>query len=122
MCIRDRCTCISTIKFASHDTVCTFGSLLDLLKPHSHKWYQLGFHFGLKLEKLNSMIKLNRTPEQLLYETLRLKLESGEEVTWGDVAIVLYGAGEKDLVHQVARVHGGAGEYVIVLYTRHILT
>ena len=68
------------------------------------------------------MIKLNRTPEQLLYETLRLKLESGEEVTWGDVAIVLYGAGEKDLVHQVARVHGGAGEYVIVLYTRHILT
>ena len=89
------------------DTVCTFGSLLGLLKPYSHKWHRLGIHFGLTLEELDSMTKLNRTPEQLLHETLKLKLKRGEEVTWGDVVIALYGAGENDLAQQVARTHSG---------------
>ena len=51
------------------------------------------------------MAKLDHTPEQLLHETLKIKLTRGEEVTWGDVVIALYGAGEDDLAQQVARTH-----------------
>ena len=84
-------------------TVCTFGRLLELLRPCSHKWYELGFHLGLKLEDLNSMLSLKCASEQLLCETLKLKLKSGEELTWREVVIALLKAGEEEVAQEVAR-------------------
>ena len=52
------------------------------------------------------MVKLDLTSEQLLHETLKLKLKSGEEVTWGDVVIALHKAGENELAQQVAHSVG----------------
>ena len=51
------------------------------------------------------MVKLDLTSEHHLHETLKKKLKSGEEVTWGDVVIALHTAGEDDLAQQVALAH-----------------
>ena len=93
----------STIIISIFCTVYTFGRLLELLRPYSHKWYQLGFYLGLKLEDLNSMLSLKCASEQLLCETLKLKLKSGEELTWREVVIALLKAGEEEVAQEVAR-------------------
>ena len=76
-----------------------------MLRPCSHKWYLLGFYLGVKLEDLNSMIRLKHPSEHLLCETLKLKLKlkSSEELTWGEVVIALFKAGEKEIAQEVAR-------------------
>ena len=84
-------------------TVCTFGRLLEVLRPCSHKWYELGFYLGLKLEDLNSMLNLNCASEQLLCEMLKLKLKSGEELTWGDIVITLFKTGEEEIAQNLAK-------------------
>ena len=47
-------------------------------------------------------MKPGLTSEQQLQEMLKLKLMSGEEVTWGDAVIALFGAGEGDLAQKIA--------------------
>ena len=74
-----------------------------MLRPCSHKWYPLGFYLGVKSEDLNSMMRLKYPSEHLLYETLKLRLKGGEELTWGDVIIALFKAGEKEIAQEVAR-------------------
>ena len=82
--------------------VCTFGSLVEVLKPCSIKWYQIGLCLGLSVEELDT------TEESVdrLQEMLKLKLKRGEELTWGDVVIALYNVGEDAIARQVARTHG----------------
>ena len=86
-------------------TVCTLSQLLELLRPCSHKWYALGFHLGVKLEDLNSLVKLKDASEQLLREAVKLKVKSGEELTWGDVVIALLKVGEEEIAKEVTRAH-----------------
>ena len=74
-----------------------------MLRPCSHKWYHLGFYLGVKSEDLNSMMRLKHPSEHLLYETLKLRLKGGKELTWGDV-IVLFKAGEEEIAQEVAKV------------------
>ena len=83
--------------------VCTFDRLLEILRPCSHKWHQLGFYLGLKLEDLNSMVKLKHTSEYLLCETLKLKVKSSEELTWEEVVIALFKAEEATIAQEVAK-------------------
>ena len=45
--------------------------------------------------------------EQCLYETLKLKLKSGEELTWGEVVIILFKVGEEEVAQEVARQDTG---------------
>ena len=78
-----------------------------MLRPCSKKWYEIGLHLGIGHEELDSMVQSDLTSEQLLHETLKLKLKSGEEVTWGDVVIALLAAGEDDLAQQVATANSG---------------
>ena len=77
--------------------------MLELLRPCSHKWYGLGFHLGLKLEDLNPMLYQKCASEHLLCETLKFKLKSGEELTWGEVVIALFKAGEEEIAQNIAR-------------------
>ena len=88
-----------------YHTVCTYGKLLKLLRPCSDKWYRVGFLLGLSVEELDSLKKPGLTSEQQLQEMLKLKLMSGEEVTWGDVVIALLGVGESNLAQEMARAH-----------------
>ena len=78
-------------------TVCTFDELLQLLTPCSHKWYQLGFHLGLKLEDLALMLMLKHSSEHHLHEILKLKMKSGEKLTWGEVVIALLKIEEEEV-------------------------
>ena len=48
------------------------------------------------------MLSLKCASEQLLCETLKLKLKSGEELTWGEVVIALLKAGEEEVAQGVA--------------------
>ena len=82
--------------------VCTLGSLVEVLKPCSIKWYQIGLCLGLSVEELDTI----KASVDHLQETLKLKLKRGEELTWGDVVIALYNVGEDELARQVARTHG----------------
>ena len=59
----------------------------------------------MNTERLTSLRIENSTSEELLRETLKLKLKSGEEVTWGDVVIALSAVGDTDLAQQVAMTH-----------------
>ena len=82
-------------------TVCTFDELLQLL--FSHKWYQLGFHLGLKLEDLALMLMLKHSLEHHLHEILKLKMKSGEELTWGEIVIALLKIEEEEVAQKVER-------------------
>ena len=88
-----------------YHTVCTYGKLLKLLRPCLNKWYRVGFLLGLSVEELESLKIPGLTSEQQLQEMLKLKLMSGEEVTWGDIVIALLGAGEGNLAQEMARAH-----------------
>ena len=89
-----------------HFIVCTFSDLFDVLKPCSHKWYHLGLCLGLSVTELDATEKLNLSSEELLQETLKLKVKRGEELTWGDVVIALHDVGEDELARHVAKTQG----------------
>ena len=49
------------------------------------------------------MVKLEHASEYLLCETLKLKLKSSEELTWGEVVIALFKAGEEEIAQELAK-------------------
>ena len=57
------------------------------------------------MDELDSLKKPGLTSEQQLQEMLKLKLMSGEEVTWGDVVIALLGVGESNLAQEMTGAH-----------------
>ena len=85
--------------------VCTYSRLLEVLTPCSHKWYGIGLHLGLSIEKLAPLMEMSVTSEQILQEVLKMKLKSGEEVTWGDVVIALVKVDETGLAQKLAGTH-----------------
>ena len=52
------------------------------------------------------MLSLKCASEQLLCEILKLKLKSGEELTWGEVVITLLKAGEDEVAQEIAKSPG----------------
>ena len=49
------------------------------------------------------MINLKYDSEYYLCETLKLRLKSGEELTWGEVVIALIKAGEQEMAQEVSK-------------------
>lgn len=78
---------------------------MEVLTPCSHKWCEIGLHLGLSIEKLAPLTEMSLTSEQLLQEVLKMKLKSGEEVTWGDVVIALIKVDETGIAQKLAGIH-----------------
>ena len=66
------------------------------------------------------MIRLKHPSEHLLYETLKLRLKGGEELTWGEVVMALFKAEEEEIAQEIARAkENGWKNYFVCIHIIH---